>query len=110
MFDADCRVEQIPIPVAGDCLDEFARRILAACRARLPDLSSHLIVLPSPALAPGLRQALGAAAGRPVLLPRIATLAQLAASAGAGGQPDSQRQLALFRELRQRGWFADGAL
>jgi ATP-dependent helicase/nuclease subunit B len=111
MFDADCRVEQIPIPVAGDCLDEFARRILAACRARLPDLSSHLIVLPSPALAPGLRQALAAAAGRPVLLPRIATLAQLAASAGnAGGQPDSQRQLALFRELRQRGWFADGAL
>ncbi len=108
MFDAACRVEHLRLPLAADFLDECARRIVAAGRAQLPDLSPHLIVLPNPALAPALRQALAAAAGQALLLPRIATLAELAAA--AGGQPDSQRQLALYRQLRERRWFADGAL
>ncbi len=98
------------IPCSADFLACCAQHIVDACRSRLPDLSPLLIVLPSPALAPGLRQALVLAAGRAVLLPRIATLAQLAADANAGGQPDSQRQLALYRQLRERGWFIDSAL
>lgn len=98
------------IPASADFVERCARRIVESCRARLPDLSPILVVLPSPALAPGLRRALAAAAGRPLLLPRIATLAQLAAAANAGGQPDSQRQLTLYRLLREQGWFAEGAL
>lgn len=98
------------IPLAADFVAQCAQRIVAAGSGQLPDLSSLLIVLPSPALAPGLRQALAAAAGRALLLPRMATLAQLAAAVNAGGQPDSQRQLTLYRLLRERGWFADSAL
>ena len=98
------------IPYSADFLTRCAQYIVDACRSRLPDLFPLLIVLPSPALAPGLRQALALAAGRAVLLPRIVTLTQLAAGANAGGQPDSQRQLALYRQLRERGWFIDSAL
>jgi len=98
------------IPLSADFIDRCARRIVEACRADLPDLSVCLIVLPSPSLAPALRRALAAAAGRALLLPRIATLTELAAAAQAGGQPDSQRQLALYRQLRERGWFTDSAL
>lgn len=98
------------IPASADFVADCARRIVEACRGQLPDLSPLLIVLPSPALAPTLRPALAAAAGCTVLLPRIATLAQLAAAANADGQPDSQRQLTLYRLLRERGWFADSAL
>ncbi|MDT3736171.1 MAG: PD-(D/E)XK nuclease family protein [Denitratisoma sp.] len=98
------------IPASADFVADCAFRIVEVCRAQLPDLSPLLIVLPSPALAPPLRQALAAASGCALLLPRIATLAQLAAVANAGGQPDSQRQLTLYRLLRERGWFADSAL
>lgn len=108
MPEAARPVVTLRIPASADFVARCAQRIVAACRAQLPDLSTLLIVLPSPALAPGLRQALAAAAGRTLLLPRIATLAQLAAA--AGGQPDSQRQLTLYRLLRERGWFADSAL
>lgn len=104
------RVERLSLPLAVDFIDRCAGHIVEVCRAELPDLSSRLVVLPSPTLAPALRQALAAAAGRALLLPRIATLAELAAAAGAGGQPESQRQLALYRQLREHGWFADGAL
>lgn len=110
MPEAACPVTTLRIPLAADFVEQCARRIVATSGGQLPDLSSLLIVLPSPALAPGLRQALAAAAGRALLLPRIATLAQLAAAANAGGQPDSQRQLTLYRLLRERGWFADSAL
>jgi len=110
MPEAARPVVTLRIPSSADFVADCARRIVEACRAQLPDLSPLLIVLPSPALAPTLRQSLAAAAGRTVLLPRIATLAQLAASANADGQPDSQRQLMLYRLLRERGWFADSAL
>jgi ATP-dependent helicase/nuclease subunit B len=110
MPEAARPVVTLRIPASADFVADCARRIVEACRAQLPDLSPLLIVLPSPALAPTLRQALAAAAGCTVLLPRIATLAQLAASANADGQPDSQRQLMLYRLLRERGWFADSAL
>ncbi len=110
MPEAALSLVTLRIPYSADFLARCAQHIVEACRLQLPDLSTFLIVLPSPALAPGLRQALAAAAGRVLLLPRIATLAQLAAAANAGGQPDSQRQLALYRLLRERGWFTDSAL
>lgn len=98
------------IPLAADFVDRCAQRIVEACRSQLPDLSATLVVLPSPTLAPALRQALSAAGGQALLLPRIATLTQLAVAAHAGGQPDSQRQLVLYRQLREQGWFVDSAL
>ena len=110
MPEAARPVVTLRIPASADFVADCARRIVEACRPRLPDLSALLIVLPSPALAPGLRQALAAAAGHALLLPRIATLAQLATAANAGGMPDSQRHLTLYRLLRERGWFADSAL
>ena len=96
------------IPLSADFVESCARLIVEDCRAILPDISDILVVLPSPALAPGLRRALAAAAGRSLLLPRIATLSQL--TAPVRGQPDSLRQLTLHRLLRERGWFSNGAL
>lgn len=110
MPEAARPVVTVPVPLAADFAAHCARRIVEECRARLPDLSALLVVLPNPALAPDLRRALAAAAAGPLLLPRIATLPQLAAAAGAGGQPDSLRQFNLYRLLRERRWFADGAL
>lgn len=98
------------IPYTADFVDRCAQHVVEACRPRVPDLSALLVVLPSPTLAPGFRQAIAAAAGRALLLPRITTLAQLASDANAGGQPDSQRQLSLYRQIREQGWFADSAL
>ncbi|MCZ7654401.1 MAG: hypothetical protein M5R42_09160 [Rhodocyclaceae bacterium] len=91
------------LPYSAEFVARCAEHIVDACRARLPDLSACLVILPSPALAPNLRQTLAAAAGHGLLLPHIATLTQLAVAANAGGQPDSQRQLALYRQLRERG-------
>lgn len=110
MAEAERAVTLHRLPLTADFVEVCARRIVADCRARLPDLSYLVVVLPSPALAPALRRGLAAAAGCALLLPRIATLAQLAAVADAGGQTDSQRQLALYRQLRERDWFADSAL
>ena len=110
MAEAERAVTLHRLPLTADFVEVCARRIVADCRARLPDLSYLVVVLPSPALAPALRRGLAAAAGCALILPRIATLAQLAAVADAGGQTDSQRQLALYRQLRERDWFADSAL
>ena len=110
MHEAARPVVTLRLPLTADFVDVCAQRIVAEAGAQLPDLSSLLVVLPSPALAPALRQGLAAAAGRALMLPRIVTLAQLAAAANAGGQPESLRQLALYRLLRERGWFTDSAL
>ena len=110
MPEAARPVVTLCLPASADFVDCCAQRIVDACRPLLPDLSAHRVVLPSPTLAPALRQGLATAAGRALLLPRIATLTQLAAAANAGGQADSLRQLTLYRQLRERGWFADGAL
>ncbi len=102
--------ELVHLPFAADFVERCAQRIVAACRAQLPDLSRCLVVLPSPALAPRLRAALAAAARRTLLLPRIATLSHLAEPGLAGAQPDALRQLLLYRQIKERGWFAEGAL
>jgi ATP-dependent helicase/nuclease subunit B len=109
MFDEARRVEHLRLPLATDFIERCAQHIADAGRARFPDLSPFLVVLPGMTLAPALRRALGAAAGCTLLLPRMTTLAQLAA-AQPGGQPDSLRQLALYRQLRDHGWFDNGAL
>ena len=110
MPEAARPIVTLRLPLTADFVDACAQRIVAEAGAQLPDLSSLLVVLPSPALAPALRQGLAAAAGRALMLPRIVTLAQLAAAANAGGQPESLRQLTLYRLLRERGWFTDSAL
>jgi ATP-dependent helicase/nuclease subunit B len=110
MHEAAPPVVTLRLPLTADFVDGCAQRIVAEGGAQLPDLSSLLVVLPSPALAPALRQGLAAAAGRALMLPRIVTLAQLAAAANAGGQPESLRQLTLYRLLRERDWFTDSAL
>ena len=104
--------ERCRLPFAEDFVAQCARRIADARRAQLPDLSGCLIVVPNPAVAPELRAALAGAAGCALLLPRIVTLSQLAQDSPAAsvGQPDSLRQLALYRELKGRGWFVEGAL
>jgi ATP-dependent helicase/nuclease subunit B len=106
------KAERCRLPFAAGFVAQCARRIVDACSARLPDLSGCLIIVPNPAVAPELRAALARAAGRTLLLPRIATLSHLAqgGTAAPGGQADSLRQIALYRELKGRGWFADGAL
>lgn len=100
----------LPLPCSADFADRCAQHIVECCRPRLPDLSALTVVIPSPALGPDVRKALAAAAGTTLLMPRLATLNQLVAHDKAASQPDSLRQLRLYRLLRARGWFADGAL
>jgi ATP-dependent helicase/nuclease subunit B len=111
MPEAARPVEQIPAhPPRGG----FRRECRPAHRRGLPGPPARsFLASDRPAQSgPGAGAAPGPGRGRrcALLLPRIATLAQLAAAASAGGQPDSQRQLALYRLLRERGWFADSAL
>lgn len=98
----------LPLPLAADFIERCAQDIIHACRPLLPDLSQVLIVVPNPELAPALRCALAAAAGQALRLPGMGTLAQLAGA--VGGQPDSQRQLLLYRQLREQGWFAEATV
>ena len=79
-----------------------ATRILAACEARLPDLSGVVVVVPNLLLAPELRAAIAVAAGRPLLLPGIVTLSGWAdplLDASACDTP-ARRQIRLFSVLR----------
>ena len=64
MHEAARPVVTLRLPLTADFVDVCAQRIVAEAGAQLPDLSSLLVVLPSPALAPALRQGLAAAAGR----------------------------------------------
>ncbi len=98
----------VPLPLAADFVGRCAQAIVGACQPQLPDLSQVLVVVPHPALAPALRRALAVAAGQAVRLPAMSTLVQLAGV--AGGQPDSQRQLLLYRQLREQGWFAQATV
>lgn len=86
----------------ADFLARCAARILAACEARLPDLSGVVVVLPNLLLAPELRRAIAVAACRPLLLPGIVTLSGLAdrlLGAAACDTP-ARRQIRLFSVLR----------
>jgi ATP-dependent helicase/nuclease subunit B len=76
------------------------------------DLSAVTVLLPSRLAAGGFARILAGLAGSPVLLPRLTTLADWAASVPCCRAlwTDSARELALFAQLRGRGWFDDADL
>lgn len=69
-------------------------------------------ILPSITLAPALRSALSAAAGRALFMPRVLTPQLLAARwrGDAATDPDSRRLLGLVAQLRRVGWLGDADL
>ena len=86
----------------ADFLSRCAEQILGACASRLPDLSGIVVVVPNLLLAPDLRAAIAAAAGRPLLLPKIVTLSGWVdplLDPSAYDTP-ARRQLRLFSVLR----------
>ena len=76
------------------------------------DLSACQILLPNLKLAAPLAEALGVAAGGPLLLPQMATLSGFAEPwlAELQALPDSRRQLILHALLRGKGWFDEALL
>lgn len=84
-----------------------AEHIVYAESARLPDLSSVWVWLPSRAALPDWSKALVTAAGRGLLLPRMVTCGGLAL------QPEwvsaRVRRLRLYAALRARSWLPDAA-
>lgn len=98
--------QQLRFPPGVRFLSRCAARIVDALAARLPDLSGARVVVPSLLLAPALRRALGAAAGGPVLLPPVLTLASWADTrlAGHWPEPASRRQFALYAALKSQRW------
>ncbi|GMV56278.1 MAG: hypothetical protein AMXMBFR6_20830 [Betaproteobacteria bacterium] len=84
-----------------------AEHIVSAESARLPDLSSVWVWLPSSAAIPDWSKALVTAAGRGLLLPRMVTHGGLAL------QPEwvsaRVRRLRLYAALRARAWLPDAA-
>ncbi len=77
MTDAHCLL----IPPGADFPRAVAEHVLDAHRTALPDLSALTLVVPQAALAAALREALLHAAGGALLMPRVVTLAALAAPA-----------------------------
>lgn len=77
MSDARCLL----IPPDADFSLVLAQHIVDTHRAQLPDLSALTIVVPQPALAAALREALLHAAGGALLMPRITLLGGFAAQA-----------------------------
>lgn len=86
----------------ADFLRCCAERVLCACTPRLPDLSGVVLVVPNLMLAPELRAAIAAAAGRPLMLPRVVTPSGWADALLESAQFDApvRRQLRLFAALR----------
>ncbi|MBU0594727.1 MAG: PD-(D/E)XK nuclease family protein [Gammaproteobacteria bacterium] len=90
-----------------------AREVIALERSRLPNLSSLTVLLPSLHAAGNFGRALSEAAGGiTLLLPRFATLRDLAGQAdpGLARVPLSRRQAAIYQALRAREWFRQGDL
>ena len=88
--------------IASSMIEQYARD--------LPDLSGVVLVVPSLAMGPEVRAALGQAAGRALILPRIVTLREWAESrlSGVVCRSDNRRQVDLFHALKARRWL-DGA-
>jgi ATP-dependent helicase/nuclease subunit B len=90
-------------------LAAVARAIVDAHAAEAPDLSHVTVLLPTLHAASAMAEALAAAAGRALLLPRITTLAAWAATVDAG-QPllaPAAREAAVYQALQTRKWFAE---
>jgi ATP-dependent helicase/nuclease subunit B len=88
-------------------LEAAASSIVDAERARLPDLSGVVVLVPGPHAVADAARALRAASGRSaLLLPRITTLAQWAADVPLERPvlPNAAREALLYRALAQRDW------
>ena len=100
-------------PDAG-FLPAAARHILAFARPEsgFPDLSSASLLLPNLKLVAPLNEALFAAAGGPLLLPRTNTLSGMVEPwlVALDAMPDARRQLLLHALLRGRDWLDEGML
>ncbi len=90
--------------------DACARHLLAAAPTR--DLTAWRVVVPNLMMAPALKRALVQAAGHSLLLPPVETLQVHLApwSRQHGPTPDHRRRFALYQQLRERRWFAQGNL
>lgn len=88
---------------------QAAIHIIERERARLPDLSHAVVVLPGLAAAGDFARALCQAAGIPaLLLPRITTLSQWAAQVPLDrpGAPRAAREALLYQALSERKWLS----
>jgi len=96
-------------PGAG-FVDECARRLIEAAPTR--DLTDWRVVVPNLMMAPALKRALVRCAGRSLLLPPIETLQVHLAPWAREFRPlpDHRRRFALYAQLRERRWFAQGNL
>ena len=90
------------LPPGADFLARCAEQIRDESTSRLPDLSGIFVVVPNLLLAPDLRAAIAAAAGQPLLLPKIVTLSGWVDPLLDPSEYDTpaRRQLRLFSVLR----------
>ena len=102
------------IPCAPHALiSRAARSVVDEGRARLPDLTHAVVLVPDPHAAQDVGGALREAAGvAALLLPRISTLGQWAGTMPIGKAVTSRtaREALLYRELSQRGWLKSADL
>ncbi|MDD2775574.1 MAG: PD-(D/E)XK nuclease family protein [Gallionella sp.] len=91
---------------------QIAHHILAHHAAELPDLRGLTVLLPNRYAAQPLARALSVAAGVPLLLPTMTTLADalLKIPLPQAIQSDMQRVAQLYQVLRDQGWFGDADL
>lgn len=105
-------------PVYRSCspahlLRDVAAAIVGEQRARLPDLRGIVVLVPHRHAISPFERELHAAAGRQTLiLPKIVTLRDLAASvmSGLAPLPDAARLAGLYAALRDRNWFPEREL
>ncbi|HUW51011.1 MAG TPA: PD-(D/E)XK nuclease family protein [Sulfuricella sp.] len=94
-------------------LRSAAQEIVALERECLPNLADLIVLLPNFYAADAMGAALcEAAAGGALLLPRMTTLTEWAATVPLDREtaPDSCRAALLYQALRSRNWFADADL
>jgi ATP-dependent helicase/nuclease subunit B len=91
-------------------VDQCARRLVEAAPTR--DLTGWRVVVPNLMMAPALKRALVRQAGHSLLLPPVETLQVHLAPWAQQFAPISEqrRRFALYHQLRERRWFAQGNL
>ena len=105
-------LQRTVLPPAG-FVDAAAAAIVAAEKARVPDLTHALVLVPELHAAADVARALRRAAGVPaLLLPRITTLGLWAAEVPLAQAvvPRVAREALLYRELADRTWLQPGDL
>ncbi len=91
-------------------VDACARALVDTCADR--DLTRWRVVVPNLMIAPDIKRALVEAAGHALLLPPVETLQVHLRPwvEGFAPMPDHRRRFALYQQLRERRWFAQGDL